>query len=60
MPVQSNDHKFRDHPENLLHVATAVQEIEADGYVCDTPRLNNAQQWVIIGRRYDDQPDEEN
>lgn len=34
--------------------------IEADGYVVDEPHRNNAGQWVIFGRRYDDQPDEEN
>jgi hypothetical protein len=60
VPGQPNDYKFRDHPENLSHVMAAVEQIEADGYVCDTPRLNNARQWVIFGRRYDGQPNEEN
>lgn len=41
---------------DLPHVAKMMAEIEADGYVCDRPRRNNARQWVIIGRRYDDQP----
>jgi hypothetical protein len=45
-------------PRELPHVAEAVAEIEAAGYRCDTPRRNNGQQWVIVGRRYDDTPTE--
>jgi len=43
-------------PHDLQYVMEKVDEIKAMGYVCDTPRRNNNSQWVIIGRRYDDQP----
>jgi len=43
-------------PEELPYVAEVIAEIEADGYRADRPRRNNAQQWVIFGRRYDETP----
>lgn len=43
-------------PFTLPHIAKVVDEIEADGYVCDRPRRNNAGKWVIIGRKYDEKP----
>jgi hypothetical protein len=59
VPVESGDYKFHETPLVLPHVMAAVRAIEAYGYEADTPRRNNAQQWVIVGRRYDDEPDEE-
>jgi hypothetical protein len=40
----------------LPHVAQVIAQMEADGYTVERPRQNNARMWVIIGRRYDDQP----
>jgi hypothetical protein len=54
--VEQGDYKHKDDPETLPHVAKAIAEITAAGYIPGTPRMNNAQKWVITGRRYDDQP----
>lgn len=55
VPAQLGDLKTGD-PRTLPHVAVAIRELEADGYTCGTPRRNNTRQWVITGRRYDDEP----
>jgi hypothetical protein len=57
VPGQSGDYDSKDHPETLPHVAAAIEEIEAEGFVCDKPRRTNAGDWAVFGRRYDDQPD---
>jgi hypothetical protein len=53
--TESGDHAADD-PFKLPHVGKVVDEIEAAGYVADTPRRNNQGQWVIIGRKYADKP----
>lgn len=55
VPVASGE-QYDASPYDLDHVAEAVRRIEAQGYVIDRPRRNNRRQWVIIGRRYDEQP----
>ena len=39
-------------------IAAEVKKLEGgeDGWVCDTPSRNNKGQWVIIRRRYTDDP----
>ena len=49
---------FNADPMTLPYVAEVIAEFEADGYTCDVPRRNNSGQWVLFGRRYDNQPDE--
>lgn len=57
VPTQKGDYRVEGRAVRALpYIAKAIADIEADGYRCDTPRRNNASQWVIVGRRYDDQP----
>jgi len=51
-----DDYAFKGDPTKLRHVAEAIAALAADGYEADTPRRNNQGQWVIVGRRYDEQP----
>jgi hypothetical protein len=55
-----DDYRLRDgdlaKARSLPHIAYAIAELEADGYSCDTPRRDNTQHWLIVGRRYDEQP----
>lgn len=57
VPTRSEDYKFKGDPASLPQVAEAIRELEAEGFTCDAPRRNNASQWIIVGRRYTDQPE---
>jgi hypothetical protein len=54
--VERDDHKAAE-AASLPHVAKVIAELEADGFKVDPVRRNNAGQYVIFGRRYDDLPD---
>lgn len=56
VPVERDDHKATE-AASLPHVAMAIHELEADGFEADPVRRNNAGQYVIFGRRYDELPD---
>jgi hypothetical protein len=59
VPIQHRDYmssKSDTDPRVLPHVDEACARLEADGWQVDTPRRNNGGQWVIVGRRYDDEP----
>lgn len=59
VPIEPGDYAMTGDPidpRSLPHVAAMISDIEADGYVCDVPRRNNNRQWVVVGRRYDEQP----
>lgn len=54
--VEHGDYIGNADPAALPHVAAAIAEVESAGYRCNKPRRNNAMQWVVTGRRYDDRP----
>jgi hypothetical protein len=53
---ESGDYAHKGKPRSLPHVAAGIAEIEAAGYVADTPHRNNQNQWVITGRKYEPKP----
>lgn len=59
--TQGDDYKLRDGDLGtkaplLPHIAPAIAQLVADGFVPDAPRRNNSGEWVLVGRRYDDNP----
>lgn len=54
--TRPDDYAFKGDPATLPHVAPAIADLQSQGYDPDRPRRNNAGQWAIVGRRYDDQP----
>lgn len=54
--TRPGDYAHRDKPHELEHVAHVIEQIEAEGYTCAEPRMNNAGKWVIVGYRYGEKP----
>lgn len=50
------DYVFNGDPRELPHLAPVIAEMEDHGWRVDTPHKNNGGKWVLIGRKYVDQP----
>src|SRR6185369_4844617 len=49
--AENSDYAHKGKPNELPHVAAGIAQVEAAGYIADTPRRNNQSQWVITGRK---------